>query len=92
MDDKELADNVVALGVGEYRLDGLNDSKYGFGIWGMTAKQFVRDWRVAGALMEKVLREAGAIERVFENALGESKESFPRAINEAACEVLGAEQ
>lgn len=58
MTDKELADKVVALGVGdekhptqEYRLG----NQYQFGYFGWTpAKRFVRDWRVAGTLIEKV--------------------------------------
>ena len=55
MNDKELADAVVALGVGCARLDKYqvapvtdNVREYG------SAKWFVRDWRVAGALMERV--------------------------------------
>ena len=53
MDDKTLADAVVALGAdqcgNEYRwLDaGVVDA--------YPAPKFVRDWRVCGALMEKVL-------------------------------------
>ena len=59
MNDKELADRIVALGVGcsydfpdrgyMYGLDGLfgpdDEQQY--------PSAFVRDWRVAGALMEK---------------------------------------
>ena len=50
MIDKELADAVVAMGAddcGDYRWieAGVIDS--------LPAEQFVRDWRVAGALMEK---------------------------------------
>jgi len=45
MDDKELADRVVALGVVEY--------------WGPEDKEFVRDWRVYGALWEKLYGSEG---------------------------------
>ena len=62
MNDKELADKVVALGVGR---QGHTKSADGVGFYytpeddcgeedGMYSKLFVRDWRVAGALMEKV--------------------------------------
>ena len=47
MNDKELADRVVALGVGK-KIDSIYYS------WGQQAGKFVRDWRVAGALMEEV--------------------------------------
>ena len=51
--DKELADKIVALGVGV-----LEQCYYDFqtplGIDSLSAKHFVRDWRVAGALMEKL--------------------------------------
>ncbi len=51
--DKELADKVVALGVGTALINGL----YCFGepsdtVQNLHADVFVRDWRVAGALME----------------------------------------
>ena len=53
MNDKELADRVVALGVGgenvgNYWIDPDDDA-----LGWLDAKEFVRDWRVAGALMEK---------------------------------------
>ena len=62
MNDKELADKVVAL-----ELDGLHGRyahKAGNREWftyarDMEAKEFVRDWRVAGSLMEKV-KDGGA--------------------------------
>ena len=55
MNDKELADRVVALGVGSagdgdvYWLDP--DGSDPQSMW---PNDFVRDWRVAGALMEKM--------------------------------------
>jgi len=56
MNDKELADRVVALGVGSVLDDGItyllvsDDGGYAFN----PVTTFVRDWRVAGALMEKM--------------------------------------
>ncbi len=54
MNDKELADAVVALGVG---VSGNNDwylpPDHEFGATSVSAQVFLRDWRVAGALMEK---------------------------------------
>lgn len=57
MNDKELADKVVALGIarkwkegvtpGGYKIDGRSGS-----FW-LDPHTFVRDWRVVGALMEK---------------------------------------
>ena len=106
MNDKELADRVVALGVGKanqiypdgigkfYQVDvdadwqtSVNESK------------FVRDWRVAGSLIEKV--DATHVERCQSSMWraqipwsgGGVKEEFdgslPRAIIEACCEALG---
>ena len=56
MNDNVLADRVVELGVAkrfpdekEWWIYSLND----IGPNGQIARQFVRDWRVAGALMEK---------------------------------------
>ncbi len=53
--DKELANSVVALGIGG-RLGSPDNCKYC--VHGMDrhlrAEPFVRDWRVAGALMERV--------------------------------------
>lgn len=51
MTDNDLADKVVALGVGGWSADGIH-------IWLVRGNQvlecseFVRDWRIAGALME----------------------------------------
>jgi len=58
MNDKELTNKVVALGVGESALADAGEMLYRFdggGSWQFddTADEFVRDWRVAGALMEK---------------------------------------
>ena len=61
MNDKELADRVVELGVGQYGSTVGFELYYppqkaeaGILITGCQSDEFVRDWRVAGALMEKV--------------------------------------
>ena len=54
MNDRELADAVVALGVGR-ECPGVRFMRYRvIGMLETEAERFVRDWRVAGALMEKV--------------------------------------
>ena len=94
MSDQELADKVVALGVGNLIAVG----NYQIGeTTGLYADQFVRDWRVAGALMEKCLsvefitvsrtREYSAVARTGKTA-DAINESLPRAINEACVEAL----
>ena len=57
MNDKELADKVVALGVG--KRDG---SFYGINAPLDLATRFVRDWRVAGALIELVTKKGWSID------------------------------
>ena len=52
MTDKELADKVIALGVGNNTHDLYAFDAYH--VIGCTFTDFVLDWRVAGALMEKV--------------------------------------
>ena len=104
MTDKELADRIVALGVGRanqiypdgigkfYQIDLDAD-------WQTSVNEgkFVRDWRVAGALMEKC---GGSFElcpsgkwqvRTFANIMGvheKYNESLPRAIIVACVEAL----
>ena len=106
MTDQELADRIVALGVGRanqiypdalgrfYQIDPDAD-------WQTSVNEtkFVRDWRVAGAMMEKC-------DSVYPDKLTDGRwqamasinampskwimdESLPRAINEACCEALG---
>jgi len=103
MDDKELADAVVALEVG-YRLgerfDGLT---HGFQGDLLEASAFVRDWRVAGALMEKCphgfqywlqqyddSEDVWIVEPVIDGIDGRDK-SLARAIIEACVEVFSAD-
>jgi hypothetical protein len=54
MNDKELADRIVALGVGEFYEDMSYAYSYALGATPFGYKEFVRDWRVAGSLMEKM--------------------------------------
>ncbi len=83
MNDKELADRCVALGVGAY------DAEESRLMWSPGAsipvpfQSFVRDWRVAGACLEK---EWGFLEKLI--ALNQidhipETESLPRALIEA---------
>ena len=100
MSDKELADKVVALGVGEkdtfrpymYTLGKFESVRY-------EADEYVRDWRVAGALMEKCQKiyaeyigepEQVVYARAENNRTWEwpSGESLPRTIIEACVEAL----
>lgn len=75
MNDLELADAVVALGVG--RQGKYPESADGAGFYytptdentheeeGLYSKLFVRDWRVAGALMEKIAKNCVDNKRVL---------------------------
>ena len=111
MNDKELADKVVALGVGSllpaknkygvhvrsYPWYEINDDEFVSGSTAKSAKQFVRDWRVAGSLMEKV-DWAGAnidiekwstgYEVAIDGSIYREDESLPRAIIAACTEAL----
>jgi len=70
MNDKELADRVVELGVGEhnqYRVDDDDSFFIPNTLPSKSAVDFVRDWRVAGALMEKA--EAVYLEALVQDCL-----------------------
>jgi len=104
MNDKELADRIVALGVGEV---GAKHRIGAYGIfdgwewsWNMEY-HFVRDWRVSGALMERC--DAGEVliwqqkytkatdVWIVETEIQDAdarNESLPRAIIEACVEAL----
>ena len=100
MTDKELADRVVALGVAQ--IDDMGAGIYFLPriIWPpRSAENFVRDWRVAGALMERCggFGVGGAGDDgyyavvVGEQGSNESvteDESLPRAIISACVEAL----
>ena len=96
MNDQELARQIVAHLGG----DGPNNyAAYSIVIdelshW-MPAEKFVRNWLVAGAMMEKIGKicvgacESCILVHVDDNQTQEfSIESLPRAINEACCQVL----
>lgn len=98
--DEELADKIVALGVG-HRIDMepphsgtawvLFDDDIAF----LTAESFVHDWRVVGALMEKCAEIGAELHGKRwkvqawnrKDGFGENK-SLPRAIIEACVEAL----
>ena len=98
MNDKELADRVVALGVGRHlglasgegdlRIFGINKTPIG------NTGMFVRDWRVAGALMEKChqfeVRIFGFKIKVGDSWVDnpEHPADLPRAICEACVAAL----
>ena len=102
MNDKELADRIVALGVGR-KTEWVRDVwRYSLGdSQDMPDIDFVRDWRIAGALLqkgeshfiEKLTRTTWAVRS--DKPYGEGKtrewyenESLPRAIIEACVEAL----
>ena len=73
MNDKELADRVVALGVGIKSNRGM--SEYSHNLYDFPGNPypvcddvFVRDWRVAGALLETC--ESGSIVNCSDDDLG----------------------
>jgi hypothetical protein len=99
MDDKSLADAVVALGVGQHRKFGGVPIRYRFvgSDENMYASEFIRDPRVAMALMEKVdISYTKDREDRFWKAWHSSHidkfiasdKSLPRAITEACVEAL----
>ena len=108
MNDKKLADKVVALGVGGQ--DKYPLSMDGVGFYqtpgdesdGLCAELFVRDWRVAGALMEKCQKmyveyigepEQTVYVRAENNRTWDwpAGENLPRLIIEACVEALSDE-
>jgi len=79
MNDKELADKIVAFGVGDsyefpvrgwmYGLDGL----HGLDDEQMYPSTFVHDWRVAGAMMEKCVGKPLCLEVMLDQkCIGEA--------------------
>lgn len=97
MSDQELADKVVAHGVGE-----LHRGRYWIDNESFLAGGFVRDWRVAGALMERVGNgfeyalcvdtwQVTMFEGSGEGYTAAEGASLPRAIIEACVEALSDE-
>ena len=94
MNDKELADKVVALGVGKanqiypdaigrfYQIDLDADWQTS-----VNESKFVRDWRVTGALLVLVYDAYANIDDVTQTFEGD-----PRAIIAACVEALNGEQ
>ncbi len=91
--DKELADAIVALGVGG------GSAVYWLDKESFHPDKFVRDWRVCGALIEKCQKvyieyigepEQTVYARAENNRTWEwpAGESLPRTINEACVEAL----
>ena len=103
MDDKTLAEKVVALGVCLEQSMFTDDYTY-HGI-GVTADKAVRDWRVAGALMDMVREREWLVNTMHDGYVyvftdmdngGEENDGtfcsetteWPRAIVEACVEAL----
>lgn len=103
MNDKELADKVVAIGVGAFDLPFLGVKTYEINGERLATDVFVRDWRVAGQLIEKCrdndisinidgIHNQGYVEAF--NLAGKKFpakrifDSIPRTINEVAVEAL----
>ena len=102
MNDKELADKVVALGVGICS-NGRKPDYYTIAMDDLDEQEFVRDWRVAGALLERcqlasITVDIDAFHAVpfvsvssmtgkCDNSV-DITESLPRAIIEPCCEAL----
>ena len=97
-DDKWLADQVVALGVADWSGIWKGYLTMGSGQY-QSLYEFVRDWRVAGALMERCQKiyaeyigepEQVVYARAENNRTWEwpSGESLPRTIIEACVEAL----
>jgi len=93
MNNTELANTIVEFGVGNIH-DLSNGSKcYEIENNHMPAKEFVRDWRVAGAMMEKMSCLAiSAACKKSDGLLYHGWLKDPRAINEACAKALGAGQ
>ena len=95
MTDKELADWIIKDGM--FEMDRLYDGQLYYMVRDnfLDASGFVRDWRVAGALMEKVDKFcAGTCKNCIlvsvdnNETLSFETKSLPRAIIEACVEAL----
>lgn len=88
---EELAQRIVAQGVGHesggtYSVhQRITEDNY------MTPYRFCNDWRVAGAMMEKCLKDREAWRKVSKMALLDLHRlasNFPASINLACCDAL----
>lgn len=90
--DKELADRVVALGIGELLDPDFHErSYYHFDSDTWFSSDFVSSWVVAGALMEKCAKadaENGRDTYFIGPFRDTQNMNFPRAIIEACVEAL----
>lgn len=92
-DNSELIDELVALGVSRPQawMNPTGES-YGGGFHPVSDDQFVRDWRVAGALMEMMATKRETLSRAesikFPLMMPVKMFSDPRAIVEACVEAL----
>ena len=94
MNDKELADKVVALDVGQKD----SNAKFTPYFWSdhryhgeyLDAELFVRDWRVAGACFEALDRTVHDMISLIQSAvlIEQRERNWPRAITEACVEEL----
>lgn len=92
MNDKELADKVVALGIGNPPFHAAAfGANYSFAMESFTEKRFVRDWRVAGACFEALDRTVHDMVSLIQSAelIEQRERNWPRAIIEACAEGLG---
>ena len=97
MNDKELADRIVALGVGCFH-DGLYWLSLECPRVGGGPEWLARDWQVAGALMEKVdgigidrkkkMVVLAILNEDDKDYMASINDSLPRAICEACVEAL----
>ena len=94
MNDIELTDKIIALGVGQaHSRNNAYSVYYLSGPHAVNAEHFVREWRVAGAMMELVEANSKTSDTswAFGKALAwfrDGQISLPRAINEACVEAI----
>ena len=95
MNDKELADAIVALGVGKHEKGVVKEAAF-FEIDGdlhnenYSEEMFVRDWRVAGAILSEAegTMDAEDFYHTLLPLFHEAEMSNPRAIIEACVKAL----
>ena len=87
--DKELADKVVALGVGRRLFDDAHMDWYQIWDWDVPSNKFVRDWRVAGALIEKTIKDDKIDLRCVSGSWMPSLERFDACVAGSATPTYG---
>ena len=98
MTDQELADKIVAFGIGEYNGHKPDGWRFNPGDgWYQNASEFICDWRVAGAMMEKchdvqiLIMEGESYHVMAKYRRGKGvalNQNEPRAINKACADAL----